>query len=491
MKILLISVSGRLPMDGSRLISALLKKSGHTVTNVYLSRRNPEYQKNEFQALDMVLRETDLVMVAVYSSYAMRARAVTEYIHLKHPGLMVVWGGPHCISVPQMCLRHADAVCFSEGDQAVPAFVEKLAAGREFIDTPNMAFKLGNRLQVNNVLPPFDGLDTLPYYDYSFDAQFILDGDLVPMNKEVMKQMMRQYPFYLPTLFFLTSRGCPHQCSYCNNNRFVSMFGKNRIRFYSPDRVIQELKKIIFDLDFIELVVFGDDDFMARPEDEIYAIAQMFKKEIGLPFGVAASANTFRKSKFETLVEYGMVAFNMGIQSGSPRVLKEVYNRPISLNRTKSIIQEIEPYSRSGKLTVVLDFIIDNPYETPQDILATLNYLIDLPRGIKPNLFFLSFFPGTPIFDRAINDGYIRSDDDSQYRSFTRSNIRYQKNYETFLVLLVRFIKLKPKLARLPKILFKFLAAPQIRRIANYIPGKFFEIGINKLVVSKAQIKKN
>lgn len=269
------------------------------------------------------------------------------------------------------------------------------------------------------------------------------------------------------------------------------MFGKNRIRFYSPDRVIQELKKIIFDLDFIELVVFGDDDFMARPEDEIYAIAQMFKKEIGLPFGVAASANTFRKSKFETLVEYGMVAFNMGIQSGSPRVLKEVYNRPISLNRTKSIIQEIEPYSRSGKLTVVLDFIIDNPYETPQDILATLNYLIDLPRGIKPNLFFLSFFPGTPIFDRAINDGYIRSDDDSQYRSFTRSNIRYQKNYETFLVLLVRFIKLKPKLARLPKILFKFLAAPQIRRIANYIPGKFFEIGINKLVVSKAQIKKN
>jgi len=476
-------------MDGSRLISALLKKSGHTVTNVYLARRKPEYQKKEFQALDLLLRESDLVMVAVYSSYAPRARAVTEYIHLNHPRLMVVWGGPHCISVPQLCLRYADAVCFSEGDQAVPAFVEKLATGKEFIHTPNMAFKIANRIQVNRVLPPFDRLDSLPYYDYGFDGHFILDDDLLPMDKDVMKEMMRQYPFYLPALFFLTSRGCPHQCSYCNNNRFVSMFGKNYIRYYSPDRVIDELKKIISDLNFIEFIGFGDDDFMARSEDEIYSIFERYKKEIDIPFGVAASANTFRKRKFEILMDNGMIAFNMGIQSGSQRVLKEVYNRPISLNRTRSIIREIEQYSQSGKITIVLDFIIDNPYETREDIISTFRYLLDLPFHIKPNLFFLSFFPGTPIYEKAVEDSYIRADDDSQYRSFTRSSIRYQKNYETFLLLFVRFIKLKPKWAKLPKVFFIFLATRPIRLIMKYLPEKIFEKGINMLVVSKAQKK--
>ncbi len=490
MRILLISVTGRLPMDGSRLISALLKKSGHRVTNVYMARRQPEYVKNEFQTLDALLRRCDLVMIAVYSSYAARAVALTDYIHCKYPGVMVAWGGPHCISVPQICLRHADAVCFSEGDQAVPEFVEKISIGKDYTDTPNMAFKIGNRIQVNKVLPPFDALDQLPYYDYGFDDQFVLDRDLLPIDRETMKEMMRQYPFYLPALFFLTSRGCPHQCSYCNNNRFVSLFGKNRIRFYSPERVINELKTILSGLDFVEFIGFGDDDFMARNEEEIHAIVQRFKKEIGLPFGVAASANTFHKRKFEILMDHGMVAFNMGIQSGSPRVLKEIYNRPISLKRTRSIINNIKPYNRSGKITIVLDFIIDNPYETSEDILATFHYLLDLPARIKPNLFFLSFFPGTPIYERAIKDGYIQSDDDSHYRSFTRSRIRYQKNYETFLVLLVRFAKLKPKFERLPKSFFLFLASRPVRCFAKYLPSIFYEKAINRLVVSKAQIKK-
>ncbi len=490
MRILLISVTGRLPMDGSRLISALLKKSGQQVTNVYLARRQPEYDKNEFQALDCLLRQSDLVMIAVYSSYTVRAVALTEYIHREHPGILVVWGGPHCISVPQICLRHADAVCFSEGDQAVPEFIEKLSRDQDFTQTPNMAFKINNHIQINSTLPPFDALDRLPYYDYGFDDQFILNIDLVPIDRELMKEMMRQYPFYLPALFFLTSRGCPHQCSYCNNNRFVSLFGKNRIRYYSPDRVIEELKAILKGLNFIEFVGFGDDDFMARPEEQLYEIVRRFRDEIGLPFGVAASANTFHTRKFEILMDSGMVAFNMGVQSGSQRVLKEIYNRPISLKRTRSIVHEISQYKRPQKLAIVLDFIIDNPYETDEDIIATFHFLLDLPPGIKPNLFFLSFFPGTPIHERAVRDGIIQEFDDSHYRSFTRSHIRYQKNYETFLVLLLRYTKLKPKLERLPKALFLILASRPFRRLARLIPERYFESGINRLVVSKAQAEK-
>jgi len=101
MRIALISVSGRLPCDGARLISSLLKRAGHDVTNIYLPRTDPDYELAELRQLQEVLRYTDLVMIAVYSNYSKRAVKITRFIHDKYQALKVIWGGPHCISVPE------------------------------------------------------------------------------------------------------------------------------------------------------------------------------------------------------------------------------------------------------------------------------------------------------------------------------------------------------------------------------------------------------
>ena len=101
-------------------------------------------------------------MVAVYSSYAVRAVQVTQYIHKKFPGMKVIWEGPHCISVPELGLRYADGICFSEGDQAVVDFAGRLEAGSDYLHTPNMAFNVNRSHLVNEVLPPFADLDSLP-----------------------------------------------------------------------------------------------------------------------------------------------------------------------------------------------------------------------------------------------------------------------------------------------------------------------------------------
>ena len=73
MEITVINVSGRLGCDGSRLISALLKRAGHKTKNIYLARPEPEYELNELERMKDILKETDLVMVAVYSNYSGRA----------------------------------------------------------------------------------------------------------------------------------------------------------------------------------------------------------------------------------------------------------------------------------------------------------------------------------------------------------------------------------------------------------------------------------
>lgn len=476
MKIVLINVSGRLSSDGSRLISALLKRAGHHVTCVFLSRTEPlDYEPRELEALDKILKETELVMVAVHSSYAIRAVQITKYVHKKFPGIKVIWGGPHCISVPELGLRCADGICFSEGDQVIVDFVNKLEVNKNYLNTPNMAFKVNGSDIVNNVLPPFADLDSLPYYDYTLDDQFLLDQGLFQMTQELLKERLASYPYPVPTLFFLTSRGCPHRCSYCNNSRYINLFGHNTMRFYSIDRIIEELEYTLGHLDFIEVVVFGDDDFFMRPKKQLEHFADTYKKKIGLPFGIAVSANTYRKEKVEILLDSGLKVIQLGVQSGSQRTLDEVYNRKIKISTTKDVVQQMASYHQTHGLDVLLDFIIDNPYETRDDIIQSYKFILDLPMHVRINIFFLAFFPGTPIYNRALRDRIIKPFDEPEFRFYTRSHVTYQRNYETFIILLVRFLRRHGRLRRyFTKYPLRTLGRYPVRCIASIFPESFF-----------------
>ena len=476
MKITLINISGRLSSDGSRLVSALLKRAGHHVTCIFLSRTEPlDYEPEELEPLSDILKESELVLVAVYSSYAIRAIQVTEFVHRKFPGMKVIWGGPHCISVPEFGLRYADGVCFSEGDQAVVELVNKVEADENYLNTPNMAFNVNGLNIVNSALPPFTDLDSLPYYDYNLDDQFLLDNGLFQMTKELLKKRLAGYPYPVPTLFFLTSRGCPHNCSYCNNSRYITLFGRNTMRYYSIDRIIEELEYTLSHLNFIEVVVFGDDDFFMRSRKQLKQLADAYKKRIGLPFGIAVSANTYHKDKVEILLDSGLKVIQLGVQSGSQRTLDNVYNRKIKLSKTKKAIQQIASYYNTHGLDILVDFIIDNPYETQDDIIQTYNFILDLPTHARINIFFLAYFPGTPIYNKALTDGIIKPYNEKEFRFYTRSLVRYQKNYETFLILLARFFRRHIRMHRyFNKYPLRVLGRYPVRRIASILPGSLY-----------------
>ena len=483
MEIVLINVSGRLSSDGSRLISALLKRAGHRVTSVFLARPDPlYYQHEELEQLDELIRGCELVMIAVYSSYAIRAIQVTEFVHENYPGMNVIWGGPHCISVPELALRYADGVCFSEGDQVIVDLVNRMGSGIDYLSTPNMAFNGNGTRVVNNVLPPFSDLDSLPYYDYELDDHFLLDRKLYQMTKQDLKDRLAGYPYYIPILYVLTSRGCPHQCAYCNNCRYVAMFDRNTMRFQTVDHVIGELVYTLGHLDFVSFIGFGDDDFFMRPTKQLEDFAKKYKAKVGLPFGIAISANTYRTEKMEILLDSGLKAVQIGVQSGSQRILDEVYNRKIKVSKTKAVIQEAAHCHKKAKLDLLVDFIIDNPYETKQDIIQSYRFIIDLPFHVKINLFFLAFFPGTPIYDRALDDGIIEPYNEKAFRFYTRASLRYQKNYETFLILLVRRLKERFPLTKYhSKLLLRILGTYPLRVIASIFPGSVYAF-LSKLV---------
>ena len=444
MKIGLVNVAGRLATgDGSRLISALLKRDGHRVTSVYLSRTEPlSYERAELKQLDAVFCDADIVMMGVFSSYALRAAQVSDYVHERWPGRLVFWGGPHCIGAPGLALRHADGICFSEGDEAVPELVRRLEQGGDWKATPNFTFRDAGRVVKNQVLPPFRDLDGLPYYDYDLEEQYLLNRNLMPLTMERLKPRLLGYPNRTPTLYYMASRGCPHSCSYCHNCIYHAMWGSSPVRLIGVDRALDEIEYQIGKFGCIEFVGFSDDDFFQRSPALFEHFAKEYKRRIGLPFGVMVSARSFRRDKMDMLVDAGLTVVEMGVQSGSQRVLDEVFNRPLSIPKTKDVVAELGRYERRHGLSLILDFIIDNPWETREDVHQTVRYLLDVPPRTLLNVFFLTYFPGTPVYDRAVAEGIIRPFSLRAFRPYTRARLRYQRNWEAVLILLVRLLRM-------------------------------------------------
>ena len=132
----------------------------------------------------------------------------------------------------------------------------------------------------------------------------------------------------------------------------------------------------------------------------------------------------------------------MGVQSGSQRVLDEVFNRPLSIVKTKEVARELGEYEQRHGLSLVLDFIIDNPWETREDVHQTVRYLLDIPPRTLLNVFFLTYFPGTPVYDRAVAEGIIKAFSLRAFRPYTRARLRFQRNWEEVLILLIRLLRM-------------------------------------------------
>lgn len=88
----------------------------------------------------------------------------------------------------------------------------------------------------------------------------------------------------------------------------------------------------------------------------------------------------------------------MGVQSGSERVRKDFFKRPVSdekLLKTSRFIKEMG-------IVPFYDFIVDNPFETEKDRKDGLQFLLKFPRPFHLHIFSLIYFPNTVITKRAL-----------------------------------------------------------------------------------------
>lgn len=476
MRIALFSFNDELSGEGSRIISAVLKQAGHDVKMIFM----PFYGSKDISYWDPELQQIaddrDAFMMSVMSCYESRAAMVTKFLKQQWPKKLVIWGGVHATALPQGCLKYADLVIRGEAESAVLEFCRRFDAGEDWSDCANLAYldKDGNFVQNKlNALPFDEDLDAHPFPDYDLEDHWILDdGRVVRCTEELLKKFHTVYFHDVPTYFIITTRGCPFVCTYCHQSELVKTYPtreyKSRVlRYKSVQRTIDEINHQTRRFPFLTSVGFSDDDFFARHLEEIREFAPAYAKQVGKPFGAMAIASSITEEKLQLLLDAGLKVIGIGVQSGSDRVNREVYKRYLAKEKLLKAVDLLDRYHQKYDFRVDADWIIDCPWETEDDVLESINFSLKLPAWMRFNIFTLTFYPGTVIYDRALAERIIDPNDNPYEQAFNTLR-KKGHSYMTYVFLL------KHRARRLTSDrMVRMLASKPARVIGERIPDWF------------------
>jgi radical SAM superfamily enzyme YgiQ (UPF0313 family) len=410
------------------MISACLKKDGHDVGLIFLqksgnietelkwmaqNKKIKQFADKTVNDLVELTKESDLVGITLMSNYWDNAIQITEKIKENYD-IPVVWGGIHPTIRPDECLDHADMVCIGEGEESFSELARKMEKGQHYHDTKGMGFKVNGK-KINNGHRALPGtknaectsLDQLPFQDYDYKTQYMMQGDdIVKMNLEVITQS-RLLEFYQTQ----PTRGCPFGCTYCINNTYLQMYPHQKpIRMRSVDNIIKELQEAKRNLPFVKVMLFEDDAFFIMPLEIIREFGKKYKELIKMPLAITGAApSTLTREKLAILVDAGLISLRMSIETAAKKT-KQFYKRPASNNQVLKNTRLLNEYRNYTK--IFYNLILDNPWDTDEDVVETLMFMSKIRTPYQLGLSSLTLYPATGVYRRAVKDGLITGKND-------------------------------------------------------------------------------
>lgn len=391
---------------GVRYLQAVLQEAGYECDLILFRAKRvplgvwPSDREYELLKEILIQRKPDIVGVS-FRSFAMPIAERTSRTARESIDPLVVFGGTHPTLAPEACLEHADAVCIGEGEGAMLELADAFTRGRPYDDILNLCLKKDGEIKKNPLRPLVQDLDSMPFPllgnkdKFTIELDKLMEGDIYLGSSSPVSYSI------------IGCRGCPFNCDYCCISAFRKLFKGlgNYVRKRSPENIIQEIEAAsrVLDLKFIGYMdeVFGMDPPWARE------ITALHKQRVGLPFLAKLHPNSCDEELVASLKDSGMKLVLLGIQSGSERSRRENYHRKTP---DKKILKLARSFHKH-KVISFYDFIFDNPYETEDDLRQTFEMALKVPRPCNLEMLSLSYFPGSRLTRRALEDGLISEED--------------------------------------------------------------------------------
>jgi len=308
----------------------------------------------------------------------------------RHSTAPLVWGGVHTTLLPEQSLENpfVDIVVLREGDITFMELAEALENNRPLSAIQGIYYKQDGAVIKNPERKFIKNLDELPELPF----------DLVNVDHYSSLHIEGT------SLDFVTSRGCPLKCSFCYNN----YFNKSMWRALSAGETVKRLKHFVNKYR-VKTVYFQDDNFFTDLK-RIKAILQgIIDEKLQIKWGTLGlrvdTAMRIDDELFSLMEKSGCINVDIGAESGSKRIL-EMVDKRIKVEDMLAVNRKIARYPFIVKYT----FIVGFPTETKQEMLSTVKTALQLVQENK-NAYTPTFaftpYPGTPMFDFAIQNGFV------------------------------------------------------------------------------------
>ncbi len=263
----------------------------------------------------------------------------------------VVMGGSGFSVMPRALMRRLrpDYGISGEAEQAFPALLDALETGGGFEKIGSL-----HRLEQGEVAsnPPRAG-----FLD--------LDGVRVPDRRGVDDRYYERYGIES----LQTKRGCPLRCDYCTYPTIEGRVGRVR----DPGAIVDELCAIVLQRPETKHV-FVVDSVFNLPKGHAKAVCrEMIERAPQVPWTCYANPLGFDRELASLMAQAGCAGMEVGADSGSDEVLERLRK-----GFTTARIREFHALAEEAGVPDCHTFILGTPGETFDDVLRTLDFIVDL-----------------------------------------------------------------------------------------------------------------
>jgi len=380
------------PPLGLAYVGAALEKAGHKVKIIDISA--DKIPKHEFL---QTIKNYKIIGLTSTTPTFNQAENLCKLIK-ENTEAITVLGGIHATIDPEDCLKseNIDFVVRGEAEATITELVDKIQNKKSFSKVKGISFTKNGKIIHNENRDLIQNLDEIP-----FPARHLFNHQKYTYPDSLLS----------PVMPIMTSRGCPHNCTYCCTKLIFS----RRVRFRSAKNVVDEIEYLIKKYKVKE-IHFWDDNFTLYKQ-RVFEINNELKKRgiklhFAFPNGLRVDQVDFEILK--CLKDMGVYSLAFGVESGNQIILDNVKK-----GTTIKQIEQAYKWAKELGFETWGFFMIGLYGDTPETIKDTISFA----KKINPDVakfHILKPFPGTEIFKQLLKEGLITEKDYSKYGIHTK-----------------------------------------------------------------------
>jgi len=309
----------------------------------------------------------------------------------------LVFGGPHVNVLPAQTVKHelVDYALAGPGQNSMPLLVDALLGKRSFDEVPGLwRCEPGTgAATLTRQNPPKTGVMATYPWDLLNVPEYVRDDPTIAPR----------------TLNYISSQGCVYKCQFCYELTYQRKWSAmptgdmlGDIRWLCEQYAVSGIK-------------FYDADFFVNVRRAQEYCDALIDSGLNIAWAASINPNDVLRARKQNVDLIGRVAASgcrrllMGMESGDDRVLRDVVKKEITSAQLWDVAREIAGNGIRGAYT----FIVGFPGESRAEIERTYA-LIDKIRTLVPlpetRVHLFGPFPGTTLFDQAIQYGFVPPD---------------------------------------------------------------------------------